>query len=122
VFCNIYARFLIFKDLKDVMELDFDVRGYPDDFGSRQALVLKPTIQTTLLQAYRLLFNDPNTADIQFVCTSSSGKEPKYVYAHSAILSHLSEYFKTSEICLWLWSLELSVFGSVRFWIFGGPS
>lgn len=78
------------------MDLDFDIRGYPDDFGSRQALVLKPSIQTQLLQAYRLLFDDYNTADVQFVCSGPPGKPPKYVYAHSAILGHLSEYFKTS--------------------------
>jgi len=80
----------------DRIELDYIIRKYPDDFGEcgRQN-ILNPNIVSDLLRAHILLFNDPNTADAQFICSQGTGGHDEYIYAHSITLSTLSEYFKT---------------------------
>lgn len=49
--------------------------------------------------AYSMLFDDPDTADIKLVCprVSTGDRSHGTIHVHSKVVSHLSEYFKTSK-------------------------
>jgi hypothetical protein len=104
---NVYKRMFVYTlhlfdlDLRaaqDQIDLDYIIRKYPDDFGkSRRRDISNPYLSSRLLRAHRLLFNEPNAADVQFICSRGTGGHDEYIYAHSITLSVSSEYFKTSK-------------------------
>lgn len=68
-----------------------------------------------LKETRSLLFDDSNTADVQFICSRSlaANRGPGYIHAHSKIISHLSEYFKTCAFHSCALFDTSSVFGAV---------